>query len=587
MDPMRRRFPLRRTLPVLLVLSMALVSSTVLATSPVVATDGIPDHGEAPLDDHGHPHAPHGDGDSSSYAYEGDTRVVDLTFPLPEGQYQRPLYDSYYDGRSGGRTHRAIDVMADKMTPAHAVVGGTICYLKTQEHASAGWYFRLCGDDGLSYFYIHMNDDTPGTDDGMGGMENAFAPGIEEGARVERGDLLGWVGDSGNAESSGSHLHFEIVEDTDADIRINPYPSFEAAEARGDFPEAPSPMPAPTGGDDQDDDDQGDAGDDDGDDDDAPGDRGPIGFTRLAGDTRVATAVAMSRAARSAASTVVVVPAGSYVEALVSAPLAGFLDAPVLLTGSTGLDDDVSDEIRRLGARNAYLVGSPSDLPGSVEDDLRDAGVRNIGRLTGQDRYALSVAVAEDILTYGSASPYDDVILALGDADAGDRAWPDALSASALAANAVTPVLLVESDRLPDPVADFLTTHRPDGVTVVGGTAAISAHVAEEAAALAGGTATRLAGATRYETSVAIADAAVDRGLDAAEVWVATGLDYPDALAAGPAAAASGSPLVLVDGRTPGGAPASEQWLRGNAGQLLVVGGEHAVADAVASSLAG
>jgi len=82
--------------------------------------------------------------------------------------------------------------------------------------------------DGYQYNYIHLNNDTPGTDDGVGGYSNAFGPGIAQGARVTRGQVVGYVGDSGNAENIGPHLHFEIrLPDGTA---IDPYQSLLLAQ---------------------------------------------------------------------------------------------------------------------------------------------------------------------------------------------------------------------------------------------------------------------------------------------------------------------------------------------------------------------
>ncbi|AXV08721.1 Glycerophosphoryl diester phosphodiesterase [Euzebya pacifica] len=193
--------------------------------------------------------------------------------------------------------------------------------------------------------------------------------------------------------------------------------------------------------------------------------------------------------------------------------------------------------------------------------------------------------VAEDIASYEDPARIGRVYLALGDAEDASRAWPDALSASALAAHDHAPVLLTEGDRLPDAVADLLTEYRPDEVIVIGGTAAIRDSVAEEAAELADAELVRISGDTRYATSAAVADVARESGLDDADVWVATGLDFPDALAAGPAAARSGSPLVLIDGRNPGGAPVTTDWLGRHAEGLKVVGGTAVITDDVVDSL--
>ena len=106
------------------------------------------------------------------------------------------------------------------------------------------------GDDGNDYFYIHLNNDTPGTDDGKGGVQYAYAPGLTNGTRVHRGDVIGYVGDSGNAEDTVSHLHFEIhlggyvaasAGQTRTPSAIDPYASLKAAPTLAEWIAAGKP----------------------------------------------------------------------------------------------------------------------------------------------------------------------------------------------------------------------------------------------------------------------------------------------------------------------------------------------------------
>ncbi|HJV32974.1 MAG TPA: M23 family metallopeptidase [Patescibacteria group bacterium] len=140
--------------------------------------------------------------------------------------------DTFNDGRSGGRSHEGIDIMADKMVPVVAAVDGRVHWM-TETEQSYGWMVVLEDAEGYEYHYIHLNNDTPGTDDGAGGREHAIAPGIERGASVAKGQLVGWVGDSGNAETVAPHLHFEIH--LPGGIAANPYYSLLAAERPGAF----------------------------------------------------------------------------------------------------------------------------------------------------------------------------------------------------------------------------------------------------------------------------------------------------------------------------------------------------------------
>lgn len=509
----------------------------------------------------------------------GYEQVLDITFPVAG---PATYIDDYHQNRGGGaRRHQATDVMAAKLQRAHAAVDGVICRITGIDEPMPSWGFQLviCGDDGREYGYVHLNNDSPDSDDGLGGPELAYAPGIRKGVRVARGQFVGYVGDSGNAEDTAPHVHFSIydpelddpriAESPYANGRINPYPSLEAARQRGDVPGA-SAEPAPAQP--------------------APAPRPAAEVRRVSGSTRVQTAVALSQA-RSAAKTVVIAPSASHAEALVAAPLAGLVDAPVLLTRREGLETAVADEVRRLGAVNAYVIGRTDQLAPAVLDDLTRAGVLRSARLAGDDVGEMSAVVAREIASYQEEPSFEHVLVALGDSEVASRAWPDALSGGALAAHRGTPILLTEGDELPESVAAALTELAPGIVQVIGGTGAISDVVADAAQEAAGADALleRLAGRNRYETSLAVAMEAIAAGLDADEIWLATGRNFPDALAAGPAAALAGAPLLLLDGMAVGGAPASEAWLAEQSGQLtaaVLVGGEAVVTEGVAAEVA-
>jgi len=155
--------------------------------------------------------------------------VRDIVFPV-QGEYN--FSDSYGDSRSGGRVHEGVDIFAAKMTPLIAAVDGRVTYIADPE-PSWGYAVFITDSDGYQYRYIHMNNDTPGTDDGMGGTLYAYPPTIRRGATIIAGQLIGWVGDSGNAESTAPHLHFEIR--TPDRQPINPYLSLLQAEQPGAF----------------------------------------------------------------------------------------------------------------------------------------------------------------------------------------------------------------------------------------------------------------------------------------------------------------------------------------------------------------
>lgn len=130
----------------------------------------------------------------------------DIFFPT---ERTATFTDSFGDARSGGRSHEGTDIMGKKMTPLYSAIDGVVSDIEIPE-ASWGYAITLKDADGYTYHYLHMNNDTPGTDDNKGGIDNAYAPFVGRGSKVRKGQLIGYMGDSGNAEDVGSHLHFEI-----------------------------------------------------------------------------------------------------------------------------------------------------------------------------------------------------------------------------------------------------------------------------------------------------------------------------------------------------------------------------------------
>lgn len=133
--------------------------------------------------------------------------------------------DDFGDPRVG-HTHEGNDIFGVKMQPLVAAVDGTARFVAYPQ-PSYGWYISIEDSEGYTYRYLHINNDTPGTDDGLGGAMNAYAPGMERGWAVKRGQLIGYMGDSGNAERTSTHLHFEI-RGPDG-VAVNPFRSLGAA----------------------------------------------------------------------------------------------------------------------------------------------------------------------------------------------------------------------------------------------------------------------------------------------------------------------------------------------------------------------
>lgn len=152
-------------------------------------------------------------------------QIRSIVFPVLGGA---KYTDDFGDARTGGRTHEGNDLMAEKMRPLLAATDGVINFL-TVDEPTWGWSLTIIDADGYEYNYLHLNNDTPGTDDGNGGYNNAFFKDIKRGSKVIQGQTVGFLGDSGNAETTAPHLHFEIRA-PGTDEAIDPYSSLQAAK---------------------------------------------------------------------------------------------------------------------------------------------------------------------------------------------------------------------------------------------------------------------------------------------------------------------------------------------------------------------
>jgi formylglycine-generating enzyme required for sulfatase activity/putative cell wall-binding protein len=297
---------------------------------------------------------------------------------------------------------------------------------------------------------------------------------------------------------------------------------------------------------------------------------------RVAGDTRVETAVAVSERGWDSADTVVVARGDEYADALAGAPLAAAQEAPVLLVHRDELPAATEAEIDRLGADRVIVLGGQEAVSEEVAAALR-AKLLSVERIGGADRFETAALVAAELEPTGTAFLVEGV-----HADA-QRGWPDAVSAAPYAAFAGHPVLLTVQDVLPEATADALGDRQVGETIVVGGSAAVSDEVVAEVEA-AGHGPRRLFGADRYATSTAVLAEAVEAGMTPEVTWLATGGNWPDALTAGPAVAADGDVLVLIDGADLDASPASRDALVEHAGEVRLanlLGGTGAIAAGV------
>lgn len=154
----------------------------------------------------------------------GSVAQISMIFPIPS-PYAHGFINDWGFPRAGNPAgHQGTDIFAQKGTPVVAVTNGVIGDQFGMSRVG-GYRLHLISDTGVNFYYAHLNNDSPGTDDNAGGPGQAYAPGIAPGVRVTAGQVLGYVGDSGDAEPTPPHLHFGI---TINDTWINPYPHLKA-----------------------------------------------------------------------------------------------------------------------------------------------------------------------------------------------------------------------------------------------------------------------------------------------------------------------------------------------------------------------
>jgi murein DD-endopeptidase MepM/ murein hydrolase activator NlpD len=141
-----------------------------------------------------------------------ELRKRHLALPLPDVE-RHDLRDTFDEMRGGTRRHEALDIVAPRNTPVLAVEDGTVAKLFLSKAGGLTLY-QFDPTRTYAYYYAHLE---------------RYADGVKEGDRVERGQVIGYVGTSGNAPPDAPHLHFAIFKLTDAKrwwqgTAIDPYP---------------------------------------------------------------------------------------------------------------------------------------------------------------------------------------------------------------------------------------------------------------------------------------------------------------------------------------------------------------------------
>lgn len=263
--------------------------------------------------------------------------------------------------------------------------------------------------------------------------------------------------------------------------------------------------------------------------------------------------------------TVILVTGNGFADALSATPLAGKYDAPILLTQSNEVPQCILNEISRLNPNEIIIVGGTAVIDTNVENSLNKFG-RKIRRIQGLNRYETSVNIAKEI------GVKNGITVSAG------MGFADALSIAPIASNLQMPIILTPKDSVTSEVKNFITENSISKSYVIGGTSAVSENVANEFKNIE-----RISGANRFETNANIFKKFIsDISFDTA--YVATGMNYPDALTGSALAGKTKSPLILTNGSIIEND--NFEYIRGQMSkEIYILGGPTVINDSVMDTL--
>jgi putative cell wall-binding protein len=253
---------------------------------------------------------------------------------------------------------------------------------------------------------------------------------------------------------------------------------------------------------------------------------------RLGGDDRYATAVKVSQAGWTTAGTVILARGDDFADAVAGVPFAHQLNAPILLTQTNSIVSATIEEITRLKAERVIVLGGPGAISDDVMGELEGRGLV-VERIQGADRYETAFRIAECMVREGAE--FDTAIIAVG------TNFADALAASSYAAMRGQPILLTDTNYLPQATKDAISNLGIKNTVVCGGPGAVSESVFAQLP-----NPKRVYGNDRYLTALELAKEFMPKSTK--HVYVATGLNFPDAVAGGVLAAKNNSGVLLVQG---------------------------------------
>lgn len=249
---------------------------------------------------------------------------------------------------------------------------------------------------------------------------------------------------------------------------------------------------------------------------------------RISGQDRVETALDISQKGWNSAQTVILSEYSDYADSIAATPFAVSVNAPILLTAGDSIDPRVVEELKRLKPQKVILLGGTGCLKSSIEKDLDQLAIK-WERMGGADRYETSILLAKSVHS-------DSLILANGDN------FPDALSAASFAGIKQIPIVLT-SDTLPNSVIEYYKETHPQHLIVIGGEGVIpSNQLIQNNLKIE----TRLGGQDRYETNAKVVTFMKD-AYTSEDLFLASGLTFPDAVAGTVLASKLKAPLLLTE----------------------------------------
>ena len=257
----------------------------------------------------------------------------------------------------------------------------------------------------------------------------------------------------------------------------------------------------------------------------------------IIGTNRYDTAVKTSKKGWNTADTAIISNGSAIVDALAATPLAAYKDAPVLLTEKDTLKDVTKNELKRLGVGKVYIIGGSSVISKNVQSQIEKMGI-SVERISGSNRYATSVAIANEMKSEGAN--IDQVAVVNG-----VSGLADAISFGAAAGQKNIPIILSDKNGKTTGAEEILSDDKVEKTYIIGGKNAVPESVESSLK-----NPERVSGSNRSETNAAIIKKFYNQSAFEYLFVVKDGSEGQDklidGLSVGAFAAKTSSPIILA-----------------------------------------